>query len=154
MATELIKLWSGKQKLNDDHIKKALDTIPSLKTLDLERHRTVYVGPVILHQRRSHDTYIQNLKKNLELLGCFNDDVDFVAFVLWDKGCHFSGAILDKKDNKICYYDSLDNMNFSEFTQLVKSLNAVGLCKEGSTKALMMDFYQQPEGWECGYYVL
>lgn len=148
-----LSLWNQKTKLNDVQLDKVFPFLEQIESLTGKNKKRVFISSIVLYQRREHETYIENLKSNLKLKGCFDDDVDFVCFILYDNEEHFASAILDKKDKKLCYYDSLDMFNIDEFGHLRKSLCMTGLIDENCyTK--VMDFHRQEGVTECGFYVL
>jgi hypothetical protein len=169
----LYDLWKKEIPLTGEQIEQALNSFSLLPTC--KKRPFIFVPFHILHQRRGHESYLSNLKRNFERLGLYDNiekeelskedkydtplqreykvDNDFVFFSLY-KDNHFASAVLDKGEGVLNYYDSIEDLNSEEFNLLSDTLSDLGIIEKSKVKIHRVKFFQQDNSWECGYYVL
>ena len=152
--TSLTSKFENKIKLNDEDLDHFFLNFHRLPTFNNNDKKIIFVSSLNLYERRNSDDYIEHLKENLKKKGCFEKDVDFIFFPIYDKTSeHFASCILDIKNEVFYYYDSLEEYNMDEAVRLFKNLNMIDLIKDDASFR-NPDFYQQRQDWECGYYIL
>jgi hypothetical protein len=71
---------------------------------------------------------------------------------------HWSLCVYKVKENKCYHYDSIishgKSLNESAVSEKINFLSKLDIIKEHPEIILMENWYQQYQGWECGYYVL